>query len=60
MQEVRVLNWLSNPGHSNVMRLVELLEDDACLYLVLQYCDGGELFDQVRESAVAPQHSGCL
>ena len=28
--------------------MIELLEDDACLYMVLEFLDGGELFDQVQ------------
>ena len=45
--EIAVMAMLSDPGHANVLRLEALLEDEHCLYLVLEHCDGGELFDQV-------------
>lgn len=29
--------------HENVMSLVEVLEDDSQFYIVLPFCDGGEI-----------------
>jgi hypothetical protein len=49
LEEVAVLARLASPGHGNVLRMFELLEDAQCLYIVLEFCGGGELFDQVRK-----------
>jgi len=33
--------------HSNIVKLHEVLDSDTHVYLVMQYLDGGELFDQI-------------
>lgn len=43
LKEIAVMQFLSEPGHPNVMGLVEVLEDEECIYLVLPFCDGGEI-----------------
>ena len=43
LKEIAVMQHLSDPGHPNVMGLVEVLEDPECIYLVLPFCDGGEI-----------------
>ena len=35
--------------------MIDLFEDDACLYMVLEYLDGGELFDQVERLQRVPE-----
>lgn len=47
--EVNVLLSLE-PGHQNVNRLVALYEDDHSLYIVLEYCDGGDLQQVISKS----------
>lgn len=34
-------------GHENIVRLHELLEDEASVHLVMDYCAGGDLFDYI-------------
>lgn len=34
--------------HPNVIKLYEVYEDDKCIHLVLEYCSGGELYDQLH------------
>lgn len=48
--ELSTLQYLSQPGHPNLVRLVETLNDDTNLIPVLEYCDGGELYDVVTKS----------
>jgi serine/threonine protein kinase len=45
--EMSIMHRLSVPGHRNVLRLIALLEDEECYYMVLEFLDGGELFEQV-------------
>lgn len=35
--------------HPNVIKLYELFEDDNKIFLVQEFCGGGELFDQIAE-----------
>lgn len=53
--EIQILQFLSAPGHPNVLRMLHLLEDDVCLYMVLEFLDGGELFDQVERRQRVPE-----
>lgn len=53
--EMSLMQLLSVPGHGNVLRLIALLEDNDCLYMVLEYLDGGELFDQVHHRGRVPE-----
>lgn len=42
--EVECLNKLQ---HKNIARLMDVFESDTTIYLVLEYCSGGELFDYI-------------
>ena len=46
MNEVTALRTLDHP---NVIKLYELYETDEKIFLVQEYCSGGELFDQIVE-----------
>ena len=39
-QELRVMQYLSRPGHQNVLRLLDLMHDRYRVYAVLEYCSG--------------------
>ncbi|CAD8118541.1 unnamed protein product [Paramecium sonneborni] len=43
-QEINQLRYLN---HENITRLIELFEDDKNLYFVMEYCDGGSLFEKI-------------
>jgi hypothetical protein len=48
LQEAGVLMHLSSSGgHPNVLRMLDMMEDNDCLYIVLEFLQGGELFDAV-------------
>jgi calcium-dependent protein kinase len=43
-QEIAIMKSLEHP---NIVRLYETYEDAAMIYLVMELCEGGELFDQI-------------
>ncbi|ETI40419.1 CAMK/CAMK1 protein kinase, variant 2 [Phytophthora nicotianae P1569] len=51
--EVRVLSSVS---HVNIMRLYEVIEDDAKCYLVTELAEGGDLFDRIVKQGKFPEH----
>lgn len=46
MNEVAALKTLDHP---NIIKLYEVYEDKDCVYLVQEFCEGGELFDYIAE-----------
>lgn len=42
--EVECLQKLDSPG---ILKLFEYFEDESHVYLVTEYCKGGELFDRI-------------
>eukprot|EP00656_Telonema_subtile_P000729 TRINITY_DN10353_c0_g1_i1.p1 TRINITY_DN10353_c0_g1~~TRINITY_DN10353_c0_g1_i1.p1 ORF type:complete len:432 (+),score=81.93 TRINITY_DN10353_c0_g1_i1:141-1436(+) len=46
--EVAILEHLAEgPGHTNVIQLVDHHSDDFCMYLILEMCSQGDLFDEL-------------
>lgn len=43
-QEIEIIQWLDHP---NIVRLYEVFEDARCIYIVMELCTGGELFDAI-------------
>mmetsp|Transcript_8381 Transcript_8381/g.20776 ORF Transcript_8381/g.20776 Transcript_8381/m.20776 type:complete len:513 (+) Transcript_8381:89-1627(+) len=46
-QEIEVMKMTDHP---NIVKLYETYEDSARIYLVMECCEGGELFDKVLEA----------
>jgi len=46
--EANVMRVLAEPGHPNVIRLHQVLEDVENLYIVMEFANGGDLFDILR------------
>lgn len=44
-REVEIMRWL--PAHPNIVRFKEAYEDKEAVYLVMELCKGGELFDRI-------------
>lgn len=42
--------------HPNIVKLFETFEDKKYLYLVLELCEGGELFDEIIEQGCFSEH----
>jgi len=47
-EEIRIMRLTDHP---NIVRLHETFEDNKCVYLVLELCNGGELFDALVDYA---------
>ncbi|XP_067941545.1 serine/threonine-protein kinase unc-51-like [Watersipora subatra] len=47
-KEIRILKDLSRLEHENVVRLYDCKESDDMLYLIIEYCNGGDLSDYLR------------
>lgn len=48
--EINIMNKLTNAGgHINILRLIELFESEENCFLVLEYSDGGEIFNKIIE-----------
>jgi len=43
------IDILKNLNHPNIVRLYEVYENRTSLYLVMEVCDGVELFDAIKE-----------
>lgn len=45
----REIDILRTMDHPNIIKLVDVFEDDKYLHLVTELCTGGELFDRIIE-----------
>jgi len=46
-REISIMKLMDHP---NIIKLYETFEDHRCLYLVMELCTGGELFDRIIEA----------
>jgi serine/threonine protein kinase len=49
-REYRIMKLLQDTPHENVVSLLDAFIDDKRIYMVLEYCAGGELFDLIEKS----------
>jgi serine/threonine protein kinase len=55
--EISALRRLS---HSNITRLLDVIEDDEFMYILLEYCSGGELLDYLMENGALAEPEAAL
>ena len=55
IQELRVQQRLSDPGHDNVVSVAQVAFDDRYIFAVLPFANGGELFGVVERHGAFPQ-----
>lgn len=48
--EIQIMNTLANAGNQpNILRLIESYDKTDNCFLILEYCDGGEIFNKIIE-----------
>ena len=45
----REIEIMKNLDHPHIIKLFETYEDERNLYLVMELCEGGELFDHIQK-----------
>ncbi|XP_016054367.1 PREDICTED: serine/threonine-protein kinase DCLK3 [Miniopterus natalensis] len=55
--EILIIQSLSHP---NIVKLHEVYETDAEIYLIMEYVQGGDLFDAIIEHVKFPEHDAAL
>ncbi|CAN6587130.1 unnamed protein product [Malus baccata var. baccata] len=43
------LNFLSSVNHPNIIRLLNAFQGESCIFMVLEFCDGGNLAAYIRQ-----------
>ncbi|GIX61944.1 AGC kinase [Babesia caballi] len=51
-QERKAMLQLNNPGHPHVIRMVDTFRDENNVYLLYEYADGGELWEEIKNVGV--------
>jgi calcium-dependent protein kinase len=52
-QEIEIMK---NLDHPNIIKLINVFEDSLDLFLVMELCNGGELFDQIEQRGSFSEH----
>ena len=63
MNKVRVLNEISilkKVRHNNIVKLYEVMETPQKIYLVMEYCDSGEMFDYIVSKKHLTENQACI
>ena len=55
-KEIHILKQLR---HKNIIQLFEVMESKKCLYIVMELCEGGELFDYIVKKKQIPEYEAC-
>ncbi len=56
---VKEISTLQNmEGHENIIRFIEALHDERNIYSISEFCDGGELFEVIKNHGALSEHQG--
>lgn len=55
----RELHILRKFDHPHIIKLYEIIETPNALYLIMEYCPGGELFDHIVNCGHVPEKDAC-
>ena len=53
------INILKQLRHKNIIQLYEIIESQSNLYIVMEYCEGKELFDYIIKRKHLPEREAC-
>ena len=53
------ISILKKVHHKNIIKLYELMESPQKIYLVMEYCEGGELFDYIVNHKKLSEKQAC-
>ena len=56
---LKEINILKRLRHKNIIQLYEIMESDSNLYIVMEYCEGKELFDYIIKKKHLPENEAC-
>ncbi|ELP95007.1 myosin light chain kinase, putative [Entamoeba invadens IP1] len=56
----REISLMRRLRHKNIVRLLDVYENNEMLYLVLEYIEGGELYERLAQSALKERQAACL
>ena len=57
LNEIDILSKLTHP---NIMQIYEIFDDNVNLYIVSEYCKGGELFDIISKKGNFSEKDACI
>ncbi len=56
----REIKILKKAQHDNVIRLYEVLDTSNAVYLIMEHCDGGEMFDYIVSHRYVAEKKACM
>ncbi|NWY96139.1 CDPK3 kinase, partial [Loxia curvirostra] len=54
------IDIMKNLDHPNIVKLFETFEDDEKIYLIMELCTGGELFDKIVKKGYFTEAYACF
>ena len=56
-REIQILSDMKKFKHDNIVQYVEFFSLDGYTYIIMEYCEGGTLFQYIRKNGVVPEHT---
>ena len=56
-REIQILSDMKKFKHENIVQYVEFFHLDCYVYIIMEYCEGGTLFEYIRKHGVVPEHT---
>jgi serine/threonine protein kinase len=55
-REIQILSDMKKFKHENIVQYVEFFHLGCDTYIIMEYCEGGTLFEYIRKHGVVPEH----
>ena len=56
-REIQILSDMKKFKHENIVQYVEFFHLDGYTYIIMEYCEGGTLFEYIRKHGIVPEHT---